>query len=52
VEVLELPRDMFEQLVLPHPSVRAQIEEQARERLERMRAGLAARGEWVSSGLV
>jgi CRP-like cAMP-binding protein len=52
VEVLELPREYFEKLVLSHPSVRAQIEEQARERLERMREGLAARGEWVSSGLV
>ena len=52
VEVLELPREFFEKLVLSHPSVRVQIEEQARERLERMREGLAARGEWVSSGLV
>ncbi len=52
VEVLELPRDDFETLVLSQPSVRRQIEAQARERLERMREGLAARGEWVSSGLV
>ncbi len=52
VEVLELPRDDFETLVLSQPSVRRQIEAQARERLERMREGLAAQGEWVSSGLV
>jgi cAMP-dependent protein kinase regulator len=52
VEVLELPRDAFRELVLPHPSVRAQIEHTARERLEEIRQGLSERGEWLRGLLV
>ncbi|MBS2021634.1 MAG: cyclic nucleotide-binding domain-containing protein, partial [Deltaproteobacteria bacterium] len=52
VEVLELPRDAFNELVLPHPSVRKQLSELATERLVRTRAMLNAAGEWVSNSLV
>lgn len=52
VEVLELPRDAFNELVRPHASVRRKLAALAQERLERTRAQLAAAGEWVSSRLV
>lgn len=52
VEVLELPREAFRELVLPHPSVRGQLDALARERLQRTQARLRAAGEWVSSTLV
>lgn len=52
VEVLELPRDAFNDLVLTHPSVRLKLAAIAQERLDRTRAQLSAAGEWVSSTLV
>lgn len=44
-EVLELPADAFNELVLPDPAVRRMIDRMARERLQRTADLLAATGE-------
>ena len=51
-EVLELPRDVFKALVLPHPSVKALIEKVARERLGRTTDLLIATDEVQRSWMV